>query len=138
MARRDKRGNLFMSSHRSSARRRAGLSRLPAIATTSGKRTLLIVGAATALGVLSVSVNASAASRSTARLGAIASAALASQHRFGVPASLLEAICYMEGHLSDHGGAPSSENGYGCMDLARNSRLDTLDQAAKLLRVPAS
>jgi hypothetical protein len=68
----------------------------------------------------------------------IAGAAAAAQQRFGVPASLLEAICYLEGHLSDHGGAPSSEGGYGCMDLAHNSHLDTLDQAAKLLGVPVS
>ena len=68
----------------------------------------------------------------------IAAAAAAAQQRFGVPTSLLEAICYLEGHLSDHDGAPSSEGGYGCMDLARNSHLDTLDQAASLLGVPVS
>src|SRR5579859_6718821 len=68
----------------------------------------------------------------------IAAAAHAAEQRFNVPASLLEAICYLEGHLSDHGGAPSSGGGYGCMDLARNSHLDTLDQAAKLLGVPVS
>ena len=72
------------------------------------------------------------------RPGAIAAAAAAAQHRFGVPASLLEAICYLEGHLSDHGGAPSSDGGYGCMDLARNPHLDALGQAARLLGVPAS
>ena len=68
----------------------------------------------------------------------IAGAATAAQQRFGVPAPLLEAICYLEGHLSDHGGAPSSAGGYGCMDLARNSHLDTLDQAAQLLGVPVT
>ncbi len=68
----------------------------------------------------------------------IAGAAMAAQQRFGVPAPLLEAICYLEGHLSGHGGAPSSEGGYGCMDLARNSHLDTLDQAAQLLGVPVT
>ena len=55
------------------------------------------------------------------------------QQRFGVPASLLEAICYLEGHLSDHGGRPSTAGGYGCMNLARNSHSDTLDQAATAL-----
>ena len=55
-----------------------------------------------------------------------------------MPASLLEAICYLEGHLSDHGGAPSVAGGYGCMNLARNNHLDTLDQAARLLGVPVS
>ena len=62
----------------------------------------------------------------------------AAQQRFGVPASLLEAICYLEGQLSDHDGAPSAAGGYGCMNLARNNHLDTLDQAAKLLAVPVS
>ena len=106
------------------------MARMPAL------RKALIVAAA--LSVLSVPVYASAAPRQLAGPGTIAGAAAAAQHRFGVPASLLEAICYFEGHLSDHGGAPSSENGYGCMDLARNSHLDTLDQAARLLRVPVS
>jgi len=99
---------------------------------------LLTVGAAAALGALSVPANVSAAARHTAGSGTIAGAARAAQQRFGVPASLLEAICYFEGHLSDHGGAPSSAGGYGCMDLARNSQLDTLGQAERLLRAPAS
>lgn len=55
-----------------------------------------------------------------------------------MPAVLLEAICYLEGHLSDHGGAPSSDDGYGCMDLARNNHMDTLGQAAGLLGAPVS
>ena len=97
-----------------------------------------IIGTAVAVGVLSVPAQASAAPRHAAGSGTIAGAAKAAQARFGVPASLLEAICYLEGHLSDHGGAPSSEGGYGCMDLARNGHLDTLDQAARLLGVPVS
>src|SRR5579859_4088953 len=104
----------------------------------SALRTLLIVAATAALGAMSLPAQAvSAASHSTAGPSTIAGAAKAAQHRFGVPASLLEAICYLEGHLSDHGGAPSSDGGYGCMDLARNRDLDTLDQAARLLRRPA-
>jgi hypothetical protein len=114
----------------------AGLSRPFSVARTSATRTLLVVGIAVAAGVLGVPGNASAAPRHAAGHGGIAGAARAAQQRFGVPASLLEAICYLEGHLSDHGGAPSSEGGYGCMDLARNSHLDTLDQAARLLGVP--
>lgn len=94
------------------------------------------MGAAAAVGVLSASAAASAASGPADGPGTITGAARAAQQRFGVPAVLLEAICYLEGHLSDHGGAPSSEGGYGCMDLARNSHLDTLDQAARLLGVP--
>jgi hypothetical protein len=101
-------------------------------------RTLLMAGAAAALGALSVPAVASAAPGPATASGPVARAAEAAQHRFGVPAVLLEAICYFEGHLSDHGGAPSSQGGYGCMDLARNSHLDTLGQAARLLGVPAS
>lgn len=53
----------------------------------------------------------------------------------GVPASLLEALCYMEGRLSNHAGTPSIDNGYGCMHLVKNRRSDTLDRAATLLGV---
>jgi hypothetical protein len=101
-------------------------------------RVVLIAGVAAALGALSVPGSARAAARHAAGPGTIAAAAAAAQQRFGVPASLLEAICYLEGHLSDHGGAPSSDGGYGCMDLARNSQMDTLDQAAKRLGAKVS
>jgi hypothetical protein len=95
--------------------------------------------AAAAVVTLIVAASASAAPvQARTRPGAIAAAAAAAQHRFGVPAMLLEAICYLEGHLSDHGGAPSSDGGYGCMDLARNSHMDTLGQAAGLLGAPVS
>ncbi len=94
---------------------------------------LLAAVAAAALGTLTAAPGASAApAQAQTRPGAIAAAAAAAQHRFGVPAVLLEAICYLEGHLSDHGGAPSSDGGYGCMDLASNSHMDTLGQAAGL------
>jgi hypothetical protein len=116
-------------------RRRSG--RPLSVGRKSGLRTLLIVGAVAAVGALSLPANASAAPRHAGG-GTIAVAARTAQQRFGVPASLLEAICYFEGHLSDHHGAPSSDGGYGCMDLARNSHLDTLGQAARLLHVPAT
>jgi N-acetylmuramoyl-L-alanine amidase len=100
---------------------------------------LLAAGTAAAVGTLTVAVGASAAPvQARTRPGAIAAAAATAQHRFGVPASLLEAICYLEGHLSDHGGAPSSDGGYGCMDLARNRHMDTLGQAAGLVGAPVS
>src|SRR5258708_26478021 len=98
---------------------------------------LLAAVSAVAVGTLTAAASA-APVHARARPGAIAAAAAAARHRFGVPASLLEAICYLEGHLSDHGGAPSSDGGYGCMDLARNSHLDTLGQAARLLAAPVS
>jgi hypothetical protein len=97
---------------------------------------LLIMAATAAVSALCVPATVRAAARHPAGPRMIAGAAEAARQRFGVPASLLEAICYFEGHLSGHGGAPSSAGGYGCMDLARNSHLDTLGQAAKLLGVP--
>lgn len=57
---------------------------------------------------------------------------------FQVPVSLLKAICYMEGRLSNNGGAPSMDNGYGCMHLIQNSRGDMLDQASHALGVSAN
>jgi N-acetyl-anhydromuramyl-L-alanine amidase AmpD len=108
------------------------------MARTSAVRMRLIVGAMAVLGVLSLSVQASAAPGYASGRDTIVGAAEAGQQRFGVPAALLEAICYLEGHLSDHGGAPSAAGGYGCMNLARNNHLDSLDQAAKLLAVPVS
>jgi hypothetical protein len=116
---------------------RAGLGPRLRTGRAPALRALLTVGTAAAIGASNVPAHASTAPRHAAGPGTITSAAKAAQQRFGVPASLLEAICYLEGHLSDHGGAPSSEGGYGCMDLARNNHLDTLDQAARLLGVPA-
>lgn len=54
---------------------------------------------------------------------------------FDVPVPLLEAICYMEGRLSNQGGQPSIDNGFGCMHLVVNPHADTLDQAAQALGV---
>ncbi|HLW02294.1 MAG TPA: N-acetylmuramoyl-L-alanine amidase [Ktedonobacterales bacterium] len=56
-------------------------------------------------------------------------------HEFAVPVSLLKAICYLEGHLSTHQGAPSVDHGYGCMHLVKNGHADTLDSAAQKLGV---
>src|SRR5579872_1053075 len=53
----------------------------------------------------------------------------------GVPSSILKAVCYMEGRLSNHGGSPSIDNGYGCMHLVKNRQGDTLDRAARELGV---
>lgn len=59
-------------------------------------------------------------------------------HEFQVPVPLLKAICYMEGRLSNNGGAPSADDGYGCMHLIHNSHGDQLGQAARMLGVNAS
>src|SRR5689334_12854779 len=106
------------------------------MARTSLIKTLLSMGVVAALSVLPG--QASAAVSRPAGAATIAGAAAAAQQRFGVPAALLEAICYVEGQLSDHGGAPSAAGGYGCMNLARNNHVDTLDQAAQLSAVPVS
>lgn len=56
-------------------------------------------------------------------------------HDFGVPVELLKAICYMEGRLSNHGGSPSIDQGYGCMHLVKNAHGNMLDRAAQRLGV---
>jgi N-acetyl-anhydromuramyl-L-alanine amidase AmpD len=48
----------------------------------------------------------------------------------GVPVSLLKALCYMEGHLSNHGGTPSIDGGYGCMHLVKNNSHTTVPRNA--------
>lgn len=53
----------------------------------------------------------------------------------GVPATLLKAICYMEGRLSEQGGNPSLDNGFGCMHLVKSQQSDTLERAARELKV---
>src|SRR5689334_4635966 len=45
---------------------------------------------------------------------------------FAVPSSLLKALCYIEGRLSNHGGSASIDGGYGCMHLTRNTHGDIL------------
>jgi hypothetical protein len=55
--------------------------------------------------------------------------------QFQVPVVLLKAICYLEGRLSNNAGAPSMDNGFGCMHLVKNSQSDTLERAATALQV---
>ncbi|HEY7416209.1 MAG TPA: N-acetylmuramoyl-L-alanine amidase, partial [Ktedonobacteraceae bacterium] len=87
-------------------------------------------------GVVESSPAAHAQSVSTG--GKIGSAFDQAASQFGVPSSLLKALCYMEGRLSSHGGSPSIDNGFGCMHLVKNKSVDTLDQAAGILHVSAS
>ncbi|HET8840533.1 MAG TPA: N-acetylmuramoyl-L-alanine amidase [Ktedonobacteraceae bacterium] len=54
---------------------------------------------------------------------------------FDVPEVLLKAICYMEGRLSNYGGSPSVDNGFGCMHLVQNNNADILGRAARELKV---
>lgn len=72
--------------------------------------------------------------RSSSPLSANQAFTQASQET-GVPVALLKAICYMEGRLSNNGGEPSVDNGFGCMHLVKSQNADTLDKAAKELGV---
>lgn len=54
---------------------------------------------------------------------------------FDVPRDLLVALAYAETHFDDHNGQPSLDNGYGVMHLVDNSKVQTLNEAAKLLRL---
>lgn len=56
-------------------------------------------------------------------------------HDYQVPEPLLKGLCYMEGRLSNHGGAASMDHGYGCMHLLMNGHTSTLEQAAHDLGV---
>jgi N-acetyl-anhydromuramyl-L-alanine amidase AmpD len=113
-------------SERKPTRRRRLIVALTAFAAT----------AATTLGALGTAAGtASAAASQPQSLSAAFSSAA---HQFGVPAALLEAECYMEGRLSDHGGTPSVDQGYGCEHLVHNDQFDNLDQAAALLHEPAA
>ena len=72
------------------------------------------------------------------KIGAIGQAFEQAALEFHVPATLLKAICYMEGRLSNNAGSPSIDNGFGCMHLVKNRQTDTLDRAASELRVSTS
>lgn len=81
--------------------------------------------------VLSMATSAQATTRTSSARTAFATAA----QRTGVPASLLEAICYTEGRLSMHSGHPSLDHGFGCMHLTANDHAHTLREAARDLGV---
>jgi hypothetical protein len=83
----------------------------------------------------SIGGSTATANAQVANNGKIGSAFEQAGREFGVPASLLKVLCYMEGRLSNHGGSPSADNGYGCMHLVKNEHANTLDQAAGLLHV---
>lgn len=79
----------------------------------------------------------SASAQATTGAGTLTQAFTDASSEFGVPKPLLEALCYMEGRLSNHGGTPSIDGGYGCMHLVKNNRVDTLDSAASMLHLSA-
>ncbi|MGI8697357.1 MAG: N-acetylmuramoyl-L-alanine amidase, partial [Mycobacteriales bacterium] len=95
----------------------------------------LVVAVAASLALVAVSALGEAGPAAAAARPAPATAFVRASAQTGVPAPLLEAVCYLEGRLSMHGGHPSLDNGFGCMHLVKNDRADTLDQAARDLHV---
>jgi hypothetical protein len=55
--------------------------------------------------------------------------------RSGVPLPVLIGLAWEQSFLSDHGGRPSIDEGYGLMDLSVQPGHDTLAAAARLLHV---
>ena len=70
--------------------------------------------------------------------GSVTAAFASASHTYGVPQQVLESVCYLEGRLGAHGGQPSVDGGYGCMNLVKNDKADTLDQAAKITGLSVS
>ncbi|HEY0753172.1 MAG TPA: N-acetylmuramoyl-L-alanine amidase [Ktedonobacteraceae bacterium] len=68
-------------------------------------------------------------------MGPVNQAFAQAAREFQVPSELLKAICYLEGRLSNNGGSPSKDNGYGCMHLIQNTHSDQLGSAASTLGV---
>src|SRR5438105_7295798 len=95
-----------------------------------------LFGSSTLAAALLISATAPGASSPAYAVGTSAGGAFAqASAETGVPAPLLQALCYLEGRLSNHGGTPSIDGGFGCMHLVQNRRADTLDQAATDLGV---
>lgn len=90
------------------------------------------IGVVALIASFTASADAQPASHSSSSARSMFTAAA---HRSGVPAPLLEAICYLEGRLSMHAGHPSIDHGYGCMHLVANDHSHTLRQAARDLGV---
>jgi N-acetyl-anhydromuramyl-L-alanine amidase AmpD len=87
--------------------------------------------------VLSFALGSAFAPRANAQENAPGRLNAAFQHaakEFDVPRDLLVAIAYAETHFDDHNGEPSIDNGYGLMHLVDNPRVQTLKEAAQLLR----
>jgi N-acetyl-anhydromuramyl-L-alanine amidase AmpD len=70
--------------------------------------------------------------------GSLGRAFQSAAQEFGVPVELLVAVSYAETRLNDHGGQPSVANGYGLMHLVSNPRVQTLEEAEKLTKLPAA
>ncbi|MBW8804577.1 MAG: hypothetical protein AUG49_02735 [Catenulispora sp. 13_1_20CM_3_70_7] len=89
-------------------------------------------GALLALAALLTFGLAGAPARAGTAPGGVTAAFAEAAHQYGVPAQVLESVCYLEGRFSAHDGQPSVDGGYGCMHLVKSDKADTLDQAAAL------
>jgi hypothetical protein len=69
--------------------------------------------------------------------GALGKAFTAASKAHKVPVEILVAIAYAETHFDDHSGQASVANGYGVMHLVDNPNNQSLNEAAKLDKVPA-
>jgi hypothetical protein len=88
--------------------------------------------AAATLGLSGLAAPSAAAPSAAPGAGTVSAAIDSAAQRYGVPAPVLTAICFLEGRLGDHGGRPSVDGGFGCMHLVRNAHADTLSDAARL------
>lgn len=98
---------------------------------------LLALSILSALAASSLTSHASASSVPLAFPSSVNQAFSEASQRFGVPIPLLKAICYKEGRISQNAGLPNVDQGWGCMGLVKNSRVDMLDSAAQALGVNA-
>jgi hypothetical protein len=58
--------------------------------------------------------------------------------RSGIPLPILVGLAWEQSFLSDHGGRPSIDGGFGLLDLSARSGHDTLDAAARLVHASPS
>ena len=103
-----------------------------------GARRRVAALALAAAALLTFGLSGAPARAGTAGGGSVEAAFADAAHTYGVPQQVLESVCYLEGRLSAHSGQPSIDNGYGCMNLVKNDKTDTLDQAAKLTGLSVS
>jgi hypothetical protein len=102
----------------------------------SAKRLLFLIFPLFLVGVLVLlAVAAKSTQHRASAVGSVEAAFTQASRESGVPTEILKSICYMEGRLSNHGGSPSVDQGYGCMHLVKNIHANTLDRAVQALGV---
>jgi hypothetical protein len=96
---------------------RGGLRRATAVSRVVG-----VTAFATLAGLGLNGTSLRPAGASPGNPGVVAHAAAQASQRYGVPEPLPLALCQFEGRLSNDGGSPNRDNGYGCMHLVKNSQ----------------